>query len=80
MGSHNRPLGPSPLCCPHARRCTGLSIGHNLSMAAFGGTAPIMATGLLRGTGDIASPAALLIIAAAMTAAGALMLKRWRIR
>ncbi|KAG2439417.1 hypothetical protein HXX76_004774 [Chlamydomonas incerta] len=65
---------------PAEYRCTGLSIGHNLSMAAFGGTAPIMATGLLRGTGDIASPAALLIIAAAMTAAGALMLKRWRIR
>ncbi len=63
-------------CC----RCTGLSIGHNISMAVFGGTAPMMATALLQGTGDIASPAALLIVAAALTAVGALQLRRWKIR
>lgn len=61
-------------------RCTGLSIGHNISMAVFGGTAPMMATALLQGTGDIASPAALLIVSAALTAVGALQLRRWRIR
>ncbi|KAG2502082.1 hypothetical protein HYH03_000574 [Edaphochlamys debaryana] len=65
---------------PSEYRCTGLSIGHNLSMAAFGGTAPIMATGLLQGTGDAASPSALLIIGAALTAVGALLLRRFRIR
>ncbi|KXZ52077.1 hypothetical protein GPECTOR_10g1100 [Gonium pectorale] len=65
---------------PTEYRCTGLSIGHNLSMAAFGGTAPMMATGLLQGTKDIASPSALLIISAALTAVGALMLRRWKIR
>lgn len=65
---------------PTEYRCTGLSIGHNISMAVFGGTAPMMATALLQGTGDIASPAALLIVSAALTAVGALQLRRWRIR
>ncbi|GLC40924.1 hypothetical protein PLESTB_000966300 [Pleodorina starrii] len=65
---------------PAEYRCTGLSIGHNISMAAFGGTAPMMATGLLQGTRDIASPSALLTISAALTAVGALLLRRWRIR
>lgn len=49
-------------------------------MAAFGGTAPIMATAIMRSTGDIASPAALLIVSAALSAAGALLLKRWRVK
>ncbi|GIL59814.1 hypothetical protein Vafri_14542 [Volvox africanus] len=65
---------------PSEYRCTGLSIGHNISMAAFGGTAPMMATGLLQGTKDIASPSALLTISATLTAAGALLLRRWKIR
>ncbi|GFR43372.1 hypothetical protein Agub_g4444 [Astrephomene gubernaculifera] len=61
-------------------RCTGLSIGHNISMAAFGGTAPLAATALLRGTRDVASPAALLVVGAALSAGGALLLRRWKIR
>lgn len=69
-----------PCCYLYLHRCTALSIGHNISMAAFGGTAPMMATGLLQGTRDIASPSALLTISAALTAAGALLLQRWRIR
>lgn len=30
----------------------GLSLGHNISMAAFGGTAPMMATAIMRDTGN----------------------------
>ncbi|MEW5303631.1 MAG: hypothetical protein WDW36_006304 [Sanguina aurantia] len=60
-------------------RCTGLSLGHNLSMTVFGGTAPLLATGLLKGTGDLASPAALLIIAASLTCVGALLLRKFGI-
>jgi len=44
-------------------RCSGLSIGHNLSMAIFGGGTPFMATGIIKLTNNIASPAYLLIVA-----------------
>jgi MHS family proline/betaine transporter-like MFS transporter len=61
---------------PPQLRCTGVSVAHNLSMALFGGTAPLMATAILHGTGDIASPSALMIIACALSICGALLVHR----
>lgn len=48
---------------PTKIRFSGLSISHNISMAIFGGGAPIAATKLIEHTGNIASPAYLLIAA-----------------
>lgn len=57
---------PATLCeiFPTRVRFSGLSISHNLSMAIFGGTAPLFATYLLQSTGDLASPSYLLVGAA----------------
>ena len=44
-------------------RFSGLSIGHNVCMAVIGGGAPFLASCLIHYTGNLASPAFLLIIA-----------------
>ncbi|KAJ9520048.1 hypothetical protein QJQ45_029983 [Haematococcus lacustris] len=77
MGLFNGALPAAfiPLFAP-GTRCTGVSVGHNLSMAAFGGTAPLMATGLLSATHDIASPAALMAAAACLSIAGLALMRR----
>ncbi|KAJ9519982.1 hypothetical protein QJQ45_014714 [Haematococcus lacustris] len=77
MGLFNGALPAAfiPLFAP-GTRCTGVSVGHNLSMAAFGGTAPLMATGLLSATHDIASPAALMAAAACLSVAGLALMRR----
>jgi MHS family proline/betaine transporter-like MFS transporter len=41
---------------PREVRCTGLAISYNLSVGLFGGTAPLIAAWLIRGTGDPLSP------------------------
>jgi MHS family proline/betaine transporter-like MFS transporter len=56
-------------------RCSGLSIGHNLSMAIFGGSAPLLATELIQGTHNIASPAFLLIAASALSLSSLFFIK-----
>lgn len=61
---------------PPQLRCTGVSVAHNLSMALFGGSAPLMATAILHSTGDSASPAALMIIACALSICGALLVHK----
>lgn len=48
---------------PTEVRCSGLSIGHNISMAIFGGGAPFLATAIIEQTNNLASPAYLLIAA-----------------
>jgi len=48
---------------PTKIRFSGLSIGHNISMAIFGGGAPFVATHLIQSTKDLAAPAYLLIVA-----------------
>lgn len=46
-------------------RCSGISIAHNISMACFGGTAPLMATYIIQKTNNnLLSPSYLLIIGA----------------
>ena len=53
---------------PPEVRCSGLSISHNISMACFGGTAPLVATYIIKQTEqDLLSPAYLLIIAATIS-------------
>jgi MHS family proline/betaine transporter-like MFS transporter len=52
---------------PVSVRFSGISLAHNVSMAIFGGTAPLVATFLINYTGSIASPAFMLIIAAALS-------------
>lgn len=42
---------------PHAVRCTGIGLAYNVSMAAFGGTAPLVAAWLITETGDPTAPA-----------------------
>jgi MHS family proline/betaine transporter-like MFS transporter len=49
---------------PTKVRNSGYSIGYNLPFAIFGGTAPLIATYLIKITGDINSPAFYLIAAA----------------
>ena len=38
-------------------RCSGTSIGYNISLGLFGGTAPFVATYLVERTGDDSTPA-----------------------
>jgi MHS family proline/betaine transporter-like MFS transporter len=46
---------------PTTVRFSGLSIAHNVSMAIFGGGTPLLAAHLIQYTGNLASPAYLLI-------------------
>lgn len=49
-----------------ATRYTGVAIGYQLAMAIFGGTAPLVATLLIKTTGDNQAPAFYLIGASAL--------------
>ncbi len=42
---------------PREVRCTGLAMAYNLAVGIFGGTTPMIATWLIRETGDPISPA-----------------------
>lgn len=65
-------IGPSTASMvemtPPERRCTVISLGYNLTISAFGGTTPIMATWLISETGNPMTPAYYLIGAALVTA------------
>lgn len=58
-------FGPLPAVLvelfPARERCSGLSIGYNLALALFGGSAPLIATYLIKETGNILSPSFYLI-------------------
>ena len=54
----------------HHERCTGLSLGHNLSMTLCGGVAPLVATALIQKTGSTMVPAVMLIVASLMSIGG----------
>lgn len=60
---------------PTSVRCSGLSIGHNISMAIFGGGAPFFATHLIQYTGNLASPAYLLIAASLLSLCSLVFIK-----
>jgi MFS transporter, MHS family, proline/betaine transporter len=63
------PAGLSEIFPSHLR-FTGLSVSHNISMALFGGSAPLLATGLIEVTQDLAAPGYLLMVAAAFCLMG----------
>lgn len=62
---------------PTEVRCSGLSIGHNISMAIFGGGAPFLATYLIAKTNDITAPAYMLIVAAFLSLTAVFFMKEW---
>lgn len=49
---------------PARVRCSGLAIGYNVAVALFGGTAPLIATLLVKGTGWNAAPGVYLALTA----------------
>jgi MHS family proline/betaine transporter-like MFS transporter len=60
---------------PTRTRYTGMAIGYNVGMALLGGTAPVVATGLISLTGDILAPAYYLMLAAAVTGIAGLLIR-----
>jgi len=56
-------------------RFSAMALGYNVSMAIFGGTAPYVATWLIRETGSLASPAWYLAAVAVVSAVATLALK-----
>lgn len=58
-------FGPGPAAMvemfPTKRRFSGVAIGYNISLALFGGTAPLVCTWMIARTGDVAAPAYYLI-------------------
>ncbi len=60
---------------PTSVRCSGVSIGHNISMAIFGGGAPFIATHIIQYTGNLAAPAYLLIAASFLSLCSLIFIK-----
>jgi MFS transporter, MHS family, proline/betaine transporter len=58
---------------PPSVRYSGMSFAHNLAMALFGGTAPILATYLIQQTGNLAIPGIYLAISLGLTLVGLLL-------
>ena len=56
-------------------RFSGISLAHNISMAFFGGTVPLVASSLITYTGDLSSPAFILIISSTLSLIGVLCLR-----
>lgn len=71
--------GPTPIAMasqfPVKLRYSAMAIGYNTSMAIFGGTAPLIATWLIKETGHLASPAWYLAIVAILSCAATFTLK-----
>ena len=52
---------------PARLRYSAMAIGYNITLAIFGGTAPLIATWLIKTTGNLAAPAWYLVAIAAIT-------------
>jgi MHS family proline/betaine transporter-like MFS transporter len=52
---------------PPQSRYTAIGLSYNITLAIFGGTAPLLCTWLIRETGDLASPALYLVVLAAIS-------------
>ena len=67
--------GPTPAMMtelfPPEVRLTGIGIGYNVTLALFGGTAPLISTWLISATGTTIAPAFYLMVAAAISLVGA---------
>jgi MHS family proline/betaine transporter-like MFS transporter len=60
---------------PSRLRYSAMAIGYNLTLALFGGTAPLVATWLIKTTGNLAAPAWYLFVVAAVTFAVTLTIR-----
>lgn len=71
--------GPTPVAMaaqfPVELRFSGMAVGYNISLALFGGTAPLVATWLIKETGSLASPAWYLIAIAVVSLIATLTMK-----
>jgi MFS transporter, MHS family, proline/betaine transporter len=71
--------GPTPVAMaaqfPVEIRYSAMAVGYNVSMAVFGGTAPVVATWLISKTSDLAAPAWYLTAVAVTSAVATLTLK-----
>ncbi|MGW5854107.1 MULTISPECIES: MFS transporter [Micrococcus] len=56
-------------------RSTGVALGYNVPVALFGGSAPFIATWLIKQTGDVASPMYFFLATAAVSLLGVAMLR-----
>ena len=61
---------------PTELRYSGIALGTNVAFAIFGGTAPLVATWLIRATGDLAAPAWYLVAVALFSACVTFMATR----
>ena len=52
---------------PARLRFSGMAIGYNVTLALVGGTAPLVATWLIKYTGKLTAPAGYLAVIAAVT-------------
>jgi MFS transporter, MHS family, proline/betaine transporter len=60
---------------PTRTRYSGVAMGYNVGMAIFGGTAPLIATALIKLTGDVASPGLYIAGCAAVAGVSCLFMK-----
>ena len=71
--------GPLPAfmveCFPIRGRYTAIGLSYNITLAIFGGTAPLVSTWLIKTTGDLASPAIYLVVLSAISFVSMLFLK-----
>ena len=62
---------------PTRVRFTGVALGFNVSFTLFSGTAPLVATSLIGGTGQMASPAFLMMACALIALISSLWVERY---
>jgi len=62
---------------PTRIRFTGVALAFNVSFTIFSGTAPLVATTLIRETGSVTAPAILMIACAILAIAGSLFVERF---
>ena len=62
---------------PTRIRFTGVALVFNISFTIFSGTAPLVATTLIRDTGQVTSPAFLMIGSAVLALLGSLWVERY---
>ena len=71
--------GPLPAfmveCFPIRGRYTAIGLSYNITLAIFGGTAPLVSTWLIKSTDDLASPAIYLVVLSAISFVSMLFLK-----
>jgi MFS transporter, MHS family, proline/betaine transporter len=61
---------------PTRVRFSGVALGFNIAFTAFSGTAPLVATSLIRGTGSNVAPAFVMIAYGVLTLAASFLLRR----